>query len=74
MTRQLQWFNDRGHVVALACYMADMGETAHEVVYMLEKPWQYEDEFKAMSKAQDDERRFFTPDRPIRKRQVTITT
>lgn len=42
MTATVQdWYRDYEQLAAVARHMADHGATAHDIAYMLEKPWSY---------------------------------
>jgi hypothetical protein len=40
------WYMDHSNIVTLATYLADRGDDAHDVVRAVEKPWNYEDEYR----------------------------
>lgn len=41
-----EWYDDRANLALTARYMADRGDTVADVVYMLEKPWKFGDDFR----------------------------
>lgn len=42
---KLAWYDDHRNIASLASWMADQGRTAHEVAYMVEKPWKFDEEY-----------------------------
>lgn len=41
-----QWYDDRVNLALLARYMEQQGDSASDVVYMLEKPWKFQDDWR----------------------------
>jgi hypothetical protein len=41
------WWMDHTNLVTLTSWLADNGWDASEVAYAVEKPWKYEEEWKA---------------------------
>lgn len=39
------WYEDHRNLALLARYMSEQGDSVEDVVYMLEKPWKFEDEW-----------------------------
>ena len=48
------WYTHHDELVRLVGYMADTGATAREVAAAVEKPWKYEDEYRAALQADAD--------------------
>ena len=48
---QRLWWHDHDNIVLLAHHMADTLEPAEAVADMIEKPWKFEDEWKAALEA-----------------------
>jgi hypothetical protein len=40
------WWENRENILQLAFYMASIGSNGWEVAYMIEKPWNYREEWK----------------------------
>lgn len=41
------WWNDHNNLALVAQHMMDNGDGPESIVYMLSKPWKYEDEYRA---------------------------
>ena len=46
------WYEDHENLVMLTSYLADNGANGAAVAHAVEKPWNYEDEFRAAENAQ----------------------
>lgn len=42
----MNWYEDHHNLAAVARHMNEQGDGIAEVVYMLEKPWKFEDEWR----------------------------
>ena len=42
------WYDDRRNLAAVARHMGDRGDTVEDVVYMLEKPQKFEDDWRGV--------------------------
>jgi hypothetical protein len=42
----MNWYDDHANLAALARHMLDQGDSEN-IPYMLEKPWKYQDEWRA---------------------------
>lgn len=40
------WWADHNNLALVAEHMMDNGDSAETIVYMLTKPWKYEDEYR----------------------------
>jgi hypothetical protein len=61
-----EWWLVHENLATLAQWMADIGNSAHDVAAMVEKPWHYEEEWKEMQTnlaAQDEP--LDLPNRPL---------
>jgi hypothetical protein len=47
MTDKVEWHEVHSNLVTLTAWMAEHGYSAEAIAYAVEKPWKYEDEFKA---------------------------
>ena len=50
MNNDKEWWEDHDNLAILAKAMADEGDTTGDIVYMLEKPWKYAEEWRAAEK------------------------
>jgi hypothetical protein len=39
------WWENHENLALVASHMADSGATAHDVAYMVEKPWKFTDQY-----------------------------
>lgn len=49
------WWMNHANLATLAEWMFQRGDSPADVVYMLEKPWKFEDEFKQARTATEEE-------------------
>lgn len=40
------WYGDHSNLVMLTAWLADHGRDAQEVAYAVEKPWDFEEEYR----------------------------
>lgn len=52
--KEKEWYYQLPEIVLLARYMADHFRTANEVACAVEKPWKYEEEYRAARKELDE--------------------
>jgi len=51
-----EWYSDHNNIVALCRFLHDVkGVSVEDLLYALEKPYKYEDEYKEMLKLKESE-------------------
>lgn len=59
MTAVDNWWDDHANLALTASFMDSQGgySIPEDIIYMLEKPWKYDDEYKAAVKGLEDPRK-----------------